>query len=129
MVYMSGSMTVLSALALVLSLTAIYSVTEFAVSRRTREIGIRVALGADRLRVIGPILRRPLTQVGLGIVAGAILSAVASTGIFEGEPSVRELTLIAAYALLMMAICLFACVVPVRRALDIAPAEVLRSDV
>jgi predicted lysophospholipase L1 biosynthesis ABC-type transport system permease subunit len=126
--YLSRIMIGLSALALVLSLTAIYSVTEFAVSRRIREIGIRVALGADRGRVIGPILRRPLAQVGLGIVVGAVLTAVASTGIFENTPSIGEVAVIAVYALLMMALCLLACVVPVRRALNVAPAEVLRGD-
>jgi predicted permease len=126
--YMSRVMTALSALALLLSLTAIYSVTDFAISRRTREIGIRVALGAERLRVIGPLLRRPLSQVGLGIVCGAILSFLASISIFESTPSVREAALITAYALLMMVVCLLACVVPVRRALNVAPAEVLRGD-
>ena len=126
--YMSRIMTALSALALLLSLTAIYSVTDFAISRRTREIGIRVALGAERLRVIGPLLRRPLSQVGLGIVCGAILSFLASISIFESAPSLREAALITAYAVLMMVICLLACVVPVRRALNVAPAEVLRSD-
>jgi predicted permease len=126
--YMSRIMTGLSALALLLSLTAIYSVTDFAISRRTREIGIRVALGAERLRLIGPLLLRPLSQVGLGIVCGAILSFLASISMFESTPSVREAALIAAYALLMMVVCLLACVVPVRRALNVAPAEVLRGD-
>ena len=126
--YMSRVMTALSALALLLSLTAIYSVTDFAISRRTREIGIRVALGAERLRVIGPLLRRPLSQVGLGIVCGAILSFLASISIFESTPSLREAALITAYALLMMVVCLLACIVPVRRALNVAPAEVLRGD-
>jgi ABC-type antimicrobial peptide transport system permease subunit len=98
------------------------------VSRRTREIGIRIALGAERLRVIGPILRRPLTQVGLGIVVGAVLTAVAFVTIFEGTPSVNEGAMMVGYALVMMAICLLACVVPVHRALNVAPAEVLRGD-
>jgi ABC-type antimicrobial peptide transport system permease subunit len=127
-VYLARIMIGLSALALLLSLTAIYSVTQFAVSRRTREIGIRIALGAERLRVIGPILRRPLTQVGLGIVVGAVLTAVAFVTIFEGTPSVNEGAMMVGYALLMMVICLLACVVPVHRALNVAPAEVLRGD-
>jgi putative ABC transport system permease protein len=128
MAYLSRIMTGLSVLALLLSLTAIYSVTDFAISRRTREIGIRVALGAERLRVIGPLLRRPLSQVGLGIVCGALLSFLASISIFESTPSLREAALITAYALLMIVICLLACVVPARRALSVQPAEVLRGD-
>ena len=118
-----------SILVLLLSLTAIYSVTQFAVSRRTREIGIRIALGAERLRVIAPILSRPLRQVALGIAAGAVLTSVAYVGIFEGTPTVNEGVLMVVYALLMMAICLLACVVPVQRALNVAPADVLRGDV
>jgi ABC-type antimicrobial peptide transport system permease subunit len=57
-VFMLGSATVLF-----LSLAGIYSVTSFTVSRRTREIGVRVALGASAPRVIADIFRRPLLQV------------------------------------------------------------------
>ena len=67
--YLSRVLVVLSAIALSLSLTAIHSVTAFTVSRRRREIGIRVALGADGRRVVGPLLRRPLAQVCAGIGA------------------------------------------------------------
>lgn len=127
-VYLSRIMIGLSALALLLSLTAIYSVAQFTVSRRTREIGIRIALGAERFRLVGPILRRPLMQVGLGIAAGAVLTSVAFVGIFEGTPTVNEIVTMVVYALLMMVICLLACIVPVQRALNVAPGEVLRGD-
>ena len=63
----------LSAVALLLSLSGIYAVMSFTVSRRTREIGIRVALGADQRRVLVPIFARPLLQVGLGVAAGGML--------------------------------------------------------
>ena len=63
----------LSGLALLLSLMAIYSVMAFTVVQRTREIGVRVALGADRWRIIAAIVRRPLVQIGLGIGAGGVL--------------------------------------------------------
>jgi predicted permease len=128
MEYLWRIMIGLSALALLLSLTAIYSVTQFAVSRRTREIGIRIALGAQRLRVIGPILSRPLMQVSVGIAAGAALTSLAFVTIFEGTLTVTEGVMMAVYALLMMAVCLLACVVPVHRALNVALAEVLRGD-
>ena len=62
---------VLTAVALLLSLAGIYAVMSFTVARRTREIGVRVALGASRLGVVTAIFRRPLIQVGFGIVAGA----------------------------------------------------------
>jgi predicted permease len=124
--YLSRVLAVLSALALVLSLTAIYSVMAFTVTQRTREIGIRVALGADRWHIIGAILRRPLAQVSFGIVAGGILVAVAFAAAFESTPTVTESALIAAYSTLMMAVCLLACIVPARRALRVEPATVLK---
>ena len=107
----------MSTIALLLSLTAIYSVMAFTVSRRTREIGLRVALGADRRRVIGTILRRPLAQVGLGNVVGGILVALTFALIFESTPTAVEAAAIVAYAVVMMGMCLLACVVPTRRAL------------
>jgi putative ABC transport system permease protein len=124
--YLSRVLALLSAIALLLSLTAIYSVMSFTVSRRTQEIGLRAALGANRRRVIGTIIRRPLAQVGLGNVVGAILVALAFVGLFETTPTRVETAAIAAYAVLMMGVCLLACVVPARRALRIEPASALR---
>ena len=69
----------MTAVALLLSLSGIYAVLSFIVARRTREIGVRVALGASRRRVIAAIFRRPLIQVGLGVVAGGALIALAAT--------------------------------------------------
>lgn len=124
--FLSRVLAVLSAVALLLSLTAIYSVVSFTVSRRTQEIGVRVALGADRRRVIGTIVRRPLVQVGLGNVVGAALVTLVFVGLFESTPTAVETASIAAYAVLMMAVCLLACVVPTRRALRVEPASALR---
>jgi putative ABC transport system permease protein len=124
--YLSRVLAILSAIALLLSLTAIYSVVSFSVSRRTREIGVRVALGADRRRVIGTVLRRPLAQVSLGNVVGGILVAFMFAGLFENTPTVVETASIAAYAVLMTGVCLLACVVPARRALRVEPASALR---
>jgi predicted permease len=127
--YLSRALVALSAIALLLSLTAIYAVMAYTVSTRTREIGLRVALGADRRRVIAVILRRPLAQVGFGIVLGGILVAVTFLGLFESLPTATEAVLIAAYCVLMMGVCLLACVVPTRRALRIEPARALTVDV
>jgi predicted permease len=127
--YLSRALAVASAVALLLSLTAIYAVMVYTVSTRTREIGLRVALGADRHRVIAVILRRPLSQVGGGIVVGGILVTVVFLMVFESMPTASEAALIAAYCALMMGVCLLACVVPTRRALRIEPARVLTVDV
>jgi predicted permease len=116
-----------SAVAVLLSLAGIYSVMSFTVARRTREIGIRVALGAHPRRVVLEILRRPLVQVALGVVAGAGLMAALSLGPI-GAMSFRTVGLFVAYALFMLGVCLLACIVPTRRALQVEPTEALRED-
>ncbi len=122
------SLTVaVSSIALLLSLAGIYSVLSFTVSQRTREIGIRVALGADARRVVTAIFRRPLTQVGLGILMGGALTAFLTYGI-TGPLSPREAALVAAYAVLMMGVCLLGSIVPTRRALRVEPTEALREE-
>jgi ABC-type lipoprotein release transport system permease subunit len=108
-------------------------VLSFIVARRTREIGVRVALGASRRRVIGAIFRRPLSQVGLGVLAGGALIAVAGSidtdmpGL-SGELSLMQVAMIVGYATLMLRVCLLACVVPTRRALGVEPTVALRMD-
>lgn len=116
-----------SAIALLLSLAGIYAVMSFAVSRQTREIGIRVALGADAVRVVASTFARPLTQVVSGIGAGSVLVAIASALVLEGL-SAREMALVATYSLAMTAVCMLACIVPTMRALRIEPTEALRTD-
>jgi putative ABC transport system permease protein len=123
----------MTAVALLLSLSGIYAVLSFIVARRTREIGVRVALGASRRRVVGAIFRRPLSQVGLGILAGAALIAAAGTIETEmpglsGGLSLKDVGMLLAYATLMLGVCLLACVVPTRRALGVEPTIALRMD-
>ena len=71
--YVVRMLGIAGAVGLMLALSGIYAVMSFAVSRRTREIGIRVALGSSRLRVVLTILRRPLIQVAMGSALGPIL--------------------------------------------------------
>jgi predicted permease len=124
----------MTAVALLLSLAAIYAVMSFLVAQRTREIGVRVALGASRLKVVSAIFRRPLMQVGLGIVAGAALIAAGRGTVATQLPGMTDgLTLsgaatILAYAIAMVGVCLLACVVPTRRALGVEPTIALRMD-
>ena len=115
-----------SILALVLSLAGIYSIMSFTVSRRTREIGIRIALGADARRLVGAILGHALRQVGGGVVAGGVIVGIL-TWIVAGL-SPLEVGVVAAYVLLMLGVCLLACVVPTRRALQVQPTEALRAE-
>ena len=123
----------MTAVALLLSLSGIYAVLSFIVARRTREIGVRVALGASRGRVIAAIFRRPLIQVGLGVVAGGALIALAATIETEmpglaGDLSLGQFAIVVAYAIFMLGVCLLACVVPTRRALSVEPTVALRLD-
>jgi ABC-type antimicrobial peptide transport system permease subunit len=129
----------ITAVALLLSLAGIYAVLSFTVARRTREIGVRVALGASRHRVVTAIFRRPLTQVGMGVVVGGLLVAmgtlVLSVHVPDSELRLSEariplehVALLVAYAAFMLGVCLLACVVPTRRALRVEPSEALRAE-
>jgi putative ABC transport system permease protein len=126
--YFSRLLALLSGLTLLLSLIAIYSVTAFTVRQRMREIGTRVALGADSRRVVTAVVRRPLGQIGLGIAAGAGLVVFLFVGMFQAAPTALEAGIIAAYAAVMLMVCLSACVVPVRWALRLQPSQVLRPE-
>lgn len=117
--------TIVSAIVLLLSLVAIYAVMSFAVSRRTREIGVRVALGATPGRIVRAVFAQPLRQLGLGLLAGTLLVAML-LGMTEGRPSANQFLVLGGYTALMTAVCLIACVVPTRRALGVEPTEALR---
>jgi predicted lysophospholipase L1 biosynthesis ABC-type transport system permease subunit len=117
----------MSSIALLLSLAGIYSVMAFAVSRRTREIGIRIALGAGAGPVMRATFTRPLAQVGVGILVGGWLVAQLTRSVI-GELSAQEVGLVSVYAMVMLAVCLLACIVPTRRALAVQPTEALRTD-
>jgi predicted permease len=117
-----------SAIAMLLSLAGIYSVMSFTVARRTREIGIRVALGAGPVRVLSAIFRRPLLQIGAGLLAGLLLSLLLGGGIDGKALWGKPLMILLGYAALMIVVCLSACVVPTMRALSIEPSEALGAD-
>jgi ABC-type antimicrobial peptide transport system permease subunit len=116
-----------SALALVLSLAGIYAVMSFTVARRTREIGVRIALGADRRRVVTAIFKRPIRQVALGVLAGGGIVAFLTRAVM-GAHTVSQAGLVVAYGAVMMLVCLTACIVPTLRALRIEPTEALREE-
>ena len=119
-------LAIVSLVALLLSLSGIYSVMSFAVSRRTREIGIRIALGADRRQIIVAIFSRALAQVALGICAGGVI-VFALTRTIAGL-STREVGFVTAYIVLMTLVCLLACIVPTRRALRVEPTVALKPE-
>jgi hypothetical protein len=125
----------LSGVALVLSLAGIYAVLSFTVARRTREIGVRVALGGSRARVVVAIFRRPVLHVALGIGIGTsiVLTAASLIKYTEFPGSESDLTLggmamIVGYGIVMLGVCMLGCVVPTRRALSVEPTVALRLD-
>ena len=118
----------LSAIALLLSLAGIYAVMSFTVARRTREIGIRVALGASQRRVIAAIFKRPLIQVVIGVVVGSVIVLAVVWANSAGTVTPKQAVFVGLYAVLMMGVCMLACIVPTRRALGVEPTEALRGD-
>ncbi len=129
--------TGMTAVALLLSLSGIYAVLSFIVARRTREVGVRVALGASARRVVTALFRRPLIHVSLGVIAGSVLIAVAAIAVqyteeFSGiQPrglTIGEIALLVGYGALMLGVCALACIVPARRALRVQPMEALRAE-
>ena len=116
-----------TAVALLLSLAGIYAVMAFTVARRTREIGVRVALGSNARQIVTTIFARPLKQVAFGIGVGMVIVTTLVKLVLESI-TLTEAGAIAGYAALMLGICLLACIVPTRRALAIQPTEALRAD-
>ncbi|MDP2388679.1 MAG: ABC transporter permease, partial [Acidobacteriota bacterium] len=126
---------VLSSVAILLSLAGIYAVLSFTVARRTREIGVRVALGASRRRVVAATFRRPLFQVTLGVVVGTAIVFIGANLMrnselpgSENDLGLQGMALIVGYGILMMGVCMLGCLVPTRRALNIEPTIALRTE-
>jgi putative ABC transport system permease protein len=128
---------VVTAVALLLSLAGIYAVLSFTVARRTREIGVRVALGANRRRIVTDIFRRPLTQVSAGILVGGLMVGMgalilsvhvpdAPLRLSEARIQLEHVAILVAYAAFMLGVCLLACIVPTRRALQVEPMVAMR---
>ncbi len=119
-----------AAIALVMAAVGLYAVVAHATGRRTREIGIRMALGATRGRIMQLVLTRGLTQLGIGLVLG-VAGALATTQLLvKMQMLVRvspkdPLVFVSVTALLIL-IGLAACWFPARRAAQIAPTEALR---
>ena len=123
----SGSLGVVG---LLLAAIGIYGVTAYMVTSRTREIGIRMALGAQPGRVVRMVLRQGLMLTGAGAAIGLALAAGASQllgSLLFGVDATDPIAFVGA-ALLFVAIGLAACVTPARRATEIDAMQALRYD-
>jgi len=116
------------AIGLVLTMTGVYGLISYTVSQRTQEIGIRMALGADRLSVVGLVLRQglglALTGTVIGIALSFALTRMIVSLLFEIRPN--DLATFAGAAMVLLAAALLACYVPARRATKVDPLVALR---
>ena len=123
-------LSMLGAFGLLLTLVGIFSMTAYAVARRTREVGVRVAFGARPAQVVGVMIRDALWPVAFGLVAGLAgayyAARVITTFLFQTAPH-DPLTLVSVVALLAAAAALAAWL-PARRAASIDPVAALRAD-
>jgi len=122
------------ALAVCLAAAGLYGVTAYSVSRRQREFGIRLALGARRRQLLGPVLRQVGIQIGIGLAAGVGLAFIGAKtaatvlgAVLFGVSPYDPLTY-AAVPLLLIVVCLAATIVPARRATKVDPIVALRAE-
>ncbi len=117
-------------LALAVAALGLYGVTAYGVARRTREIGVRMALGANRTRVLAEVVRGALAQTGLGLLIGLPIAALATATLasllYGVKP--RDPVVFAQAALVLIVSAALAAILPARRAASIDPARALRSE-
>jgi putative ABC transport system permease protein len=117
-----------AALALLLSAIGLYALISYSVSQRTREIGVRVALGAQRSNVLGMVLREGMQLLGFGLLlglVGAFLATRIMRSLLYSTSSTDALSFIVT-SLTLIAVALLACYIPARRATKVDPMVALR---
>jgi putative ABC transport system permease protein len=119
-----------SLVALTLATIGVYGVVSYLVAQRTRELGIRVALGARRRQVIGLVVVRSLLPIGLGLAVGIAGALVASRllGTLLYEVKANDPAVLAGIVAMLGGAALFASFIPARRAAAVDPIVVLRHD-
>jgi hypothetical protein len=121
---------VLGVVAVILSCLGVYGLKAYEVSRRTREIGIRMALGASSGKVLGVVLRESaglaLLGLGLGLPLSLTVSLLAHRFLYKLPPA--DPLILAGVPLLLLSITLVACLIPARRAARVNPMVALRTE-
>jgi hypothetical protein len=127
---MAGAASAFGLLALLVATMGLYSVMTYAVSQRTREMGIRMALGAQMRDVLRLIVRQGMRLVVIGIVLGSVCALALTRwlgSLLLGVGTADPMTF-AGMAILLVAVALVACYLPARRATKIDPVFALRSE-
>ena len=128
--FQTSLLTIFAAIALFLALVGLYGLMTYSVSRRTREVGIRMALGAKRLDVMLLVLKKAVLLLALGLISGLVASWFAARaiqaflfGIGRHDPT----TVLSVCGLLAVS-GLIAAFIPARRAASVDPMQALRTD-
>ena len=123
--------TVLFGILMALAVSSVYALMSHTVAQRTREIGVRAALGAQRSDLAFSIAKRSLSQLGVGILLGAPLAHMAigvGNDIVQNPTPSPFVVSLAASVSVMILIGVLACSGPTMRALRITPTEALRAE-
>ena len=127
--FIAALFAVFSLLGLVLAATGLYSVVSYSVNQRYQEMGIRMALGAQRYNIIELVLRSVASTVGVGIVVGLAVSIALNKIVSHWvQSSSRDPLTLLAVAVILVAIALLACILPARRAANLDPMKALRTE-
>jgi predicted permease len=128
--FLAQLLSVFGGLALILAAIGTYGILSYSVTERRREIGIRMALGADRGSVVGMVLGQGMRMTALGLVVGIVgsllLTRLVSTLLFDVKPT--DPVTFAAVAVFIALVGTLACLIPARRATTVDPMVVLRDD-
>lgn len=121
---------VLGAMGAMLSITGIFGMSAYSVSKRLRELGIRIALGAERREVLQAALGRPVKWLLIGSVAGLILGVLASQvlALIVAQASARDPLVLTGVVLAMSMLGLVATWIPAQRAMAVDPVRLLRDE-
>ncbi len=126
----TASLGVMGLLAAMLAVTGIFGMAAYGVSRRMKELGIRVALGAQRAQVMSAALQRPIILLGVGSAIGLLSCVFASRllGQIVYQANPRDPLVLGGTVLTMALVGIAAAAIPARRALDVDPSKLMREE-
>ena len=123
-------LSIFAAIALLLAAIGIYGLMSYAVAQQTQELGIRMALGADRRDLLRLILKQGMKPAGAGVIAGLVM-ALAATRLLSSllfGVKTYDLFTFGTVAVLLLFVALFSTYLPARRAMQVDPAVALRNE-